>query len=337
MAKIQIYGGQARTGSIILSPYPYSKDAVENCGEMSSYITDFPALNYGTDWGDWENNNTGFIGKAVSAFGGGDISGAIPKSTPGWAKNLIAAFPKFIQTMGGSEYKPPILTDSWTQLAAQLDEKASYISFKFSLLTYPVLKKGLHVEGLRYGDTLSEALNMKSKKVSNMWEWIKFSRTAVMPEDFKIDLIGKNLEATIDNLNGEKGESGKYLIEGASDVGGGLWGATFGDSTFKEGMLRTVKGAGEIISAFAFTNKRVGYTFTFQLFDARGNIVLDSSQGVPLDFYIEDIEFEFSPHIVQLINSKGKRQGVAPEWCKINLTVSSATRVTQEQFISMCR
>ena len=337
MAKIQIYGGRARTGSIILSPY--SEEALKRCDDMSSYITDFPALNYGTDWGDWENNNTGFIGKAVSAFGGGDISGAIPSSTPGWAKNLIAAFPKFIQTMGGSGYKPPVLTDSWTQLAAQLDENASYISFKFSLLTYPVLKRGLHVEGLRYGDTLSEALNMKSKKVSNMWEWIKFSRTAVMPEDFKIGQISENLKEMAKNLNSEKGESGKYLIDGAFDIGGGLWGATFGDSTFKEGMLRTVKGAGEIISAFAFTNKRVGYTFTFKLFDANGHVVLDtnSEHGIPLDFYIDDIEFEFSPHIVQLINSKGKRQGAAPEWCKINLTVSSATRVTQEQFISMCR
>ena len=239
--------------------------------------------------------------------------------------------------MAGSSYKPPILTDSWTQLAAQLDEKSSYISLKLNLLTYPVLKKALHVEGLRYGDTLSEALNMGPMKVSNMWEWMKFSRTALMPEDFKIDQIKGNIDAVFANLNGESGDSGKLLVAGVSDIAGGMWNGTFGDSTFKDGMMQSVKGVGEIVTAFAFSNRRVGYTFTLQLFDANGDLVLDSSQGVPLDFYIEDIEFEFSPHIVQLINSKGKRQGVAPEWCKINLTVSSATRVTQEQFISMCR
>lgn len=333
MAKIQIYGGRARTGSIILSPY--SEKAVENCEAMTSYITEFPSLSYATDWGDWEDNNTGFIGKAALALGGGPLKA--PKAAPGWAQTIIKAAPKFIQMMAGSSYKPPILTDSWTQLAAQLDEKSSYISLKLNLLTYPVLKRALHVEGLRYGDTLSEALNMGHKKVSNMWEWMKFSRTVLMPEDFKIDQIKGNIDAVFANLNGESGDSGKLIVAGVSDIAGGMWNGTFGDSSFKDGMMQSVKGVGEIVTAFAFSNRRVGYTFTLQLFDANGELVLDSSQGVPLDFYIEDIEFEFSPHIVQLINSKGKRQGVAPEWCKINLTVSSATRVTQEQFISMCR
>ena len=295
-------------------------------------------MSYGTDWGDWKNSNTGFIGKAVEAFGGGNISGAIPKSTPQLARTAIEAFPKFIQIMAGSSYKPAILTDSWTQLAAQLDENASYISFKFSLLTYPVLKKTIHVEGLRYGDTLSEALNMKSKKVSNMWEWIEFARTAVMPDSFKINQITDNIGYVFENLNGEKGQTGKGLIAGGKDIFGGMYDSTLGSSSFKDGMMRTVKGAGEVIDAFAFTNSRVGYTFTMKLLDTHGNEILDSNRdGIELDFYIENIGFEFSPHVVQLIDRNGNRQGSAPEWCKIDLTISSATRVTQEQFIKMCR
>ena len=334
MAKIQIYGGRARTGSMLLEPF--SENALKDCKSVAAFLNEFPSIGDGTDWGDGENNNTGIIGKALVALGGGEL-----KRGPGIAGMILSNAPKLVQMMAGSGYKPPILTDSWTQLSAQIDEQSSYLEFKLSLLAYPVLRRGsVHVEGLRGDpDNLDQALNIGPKKTANMWDWLKLAKTAVMPEPFTTAQIKDNLASVMSNLNGESGESGKMIIEGGSKVVSGIWNGLTSDTTsLKEGAMKSVEGVGEILTGFSGVNQRVGYSFTVQIFDANGDLVIDSkAPDCPLDFYIENISFDFSPHLVQLINDQGKRRGCCPEWCRIEVTLSSSTRVSQDQIIKMCK
>ena len=342
MARIQIYGGRARTGSIILEPF--SKLAEEKLRDgklkpLAAFLSEFPKMGYGTDWGSWEENNIGFIGKAALMLGGGNAKMGGSGLTGQIVQMITSKIAPAIQMLGGANFKPPVMTDSWTQISAQLDEKMSYIDFDLELLAYPVLRKGkVHVEGLRPdSENLDQAINIGSKRCANMWDWLSLGKEAVMPEFFTTKQIENNLVGIVKNLNGKSGESGKMIIEGASKIAhvpSGLW----SDTESTESTLKgAVEGAGQILTALTGTAQRVGYSFTMQLFDCDGRRIFDSkAPDSPLDFYITNLSFDFSPHIVQLIDSNGKRTGCCPEWCKIKLALSSTTRVSPNQVIKMC-
>lgn len=328
MAKIQIYGGKARTGSILLQPF--SDDAVKRTTEVAGFLTEFPEIKYSTDWGSWEDSNNAFVGSIVSALGGGK-----PASGRGIAGVILGNAPTLIQALAGSGYVPPILTDKWTQLAAQLNKDGSVISLQIKMLAYPVNRgSGVHVEGLR-GDpeNLDQALNLRYMKSTNMWDWIKLGKEAMMPVAFTTQQISNNLGAIVDNLNGEKGTSGKMIIEGAGKIKDTI----FGDGNFKERAKRGVSGLGDIMTGLVSANQRSGFSYTVQIFDADGNSMFNSKRpSDPLDFYITGMNLDFSPHIVRLIDSRGNKMGVSPEWCKIELTLTSSCRASLEQISKMC-
>lgn len=343
MAKIQVYGGRARTGSIVIEPF--SKTALDKRDQgklkssMTAFLNEFPKMSYGTDWGkSWEDNNLGYIGQAAVLLGGGEahfgsgILGSIVSAIGGKISPMI-------QMMAGSSFKPPVLTDSWTQLSAQLDEAKSNIEFSVEMLAYPVLRNGyVHVEGLR-GDpeNLDQALNIGPRKCSSMWDWVNLGREALMPDEFSSERIKSNLAGVVNNMNGQSGTSGKLVIGGVDKAWSGLTGMVFGDKSIQDGGNGIIEGIGEALTGLTGVSQRVGYTFTVQIFDCDGNKIFNSkAPDCPLDFFITDLGFDFSPHLVQLIDDKGMRNGSCPEWCKISMTLSSSTRVSPNQVIKMC-
>lgn len=340
MAKIQIYGGRARTGSILIQPF--SEEAKKSCVETAAFISGFPKMAYGTDWGkDWEDNNLGFIGKSAMLLGGGEVGGfgsGIVAQITGMITSKISPM---IQMLAGPDFKPPIMSDSWTQLSAQLDEAKSYIDFDLELTAFPVTRRGsVHVEGLQ-GDpeNLNQALNMGSIECSNMWDWLELGRVASMPEHFSSAQIKDNLVSMMNNLNGESGASGKMIIDGLDQARSSLWTGVTGSwdkASIESAGKGVVQGIGTALTGLSGANKRIGYSFTVQIFDCDGKRVFNSKNGFPLDFYMTGLSFDFSPHLVRLVDSQGARRGTCPEWCKISMRLSSSTRVTPNQIISMC-
>lgn len=370
MATIEIYGGRTRTGAILLEPF--SDKAVKECGDFAAFLTEYPKIDYETDWGSWEDSNVGIVGDVVSSLGGGIKAGGKAAGAFGVkgikTKILNMIFNnagKFIQLLGGSSFEPPILTDSWTQLAAQLpdDVDKAGIKFDFKIVAYPVTKRGVHVEGLRPDSTnLNQVLNLytseRTIRCANMWEWLNLGKIAGMPEKFSVSRISENLVGIKDNLNGETGQAGKQIIEGftgmlpslknvASEVSP-LYGMVSKvtsafeseeEKAAKEAAkpMDLIKGISKIALGLSGIGQRIGYSFTVQLFDSDGNLIFNSKRSsCPLDFYISDLKLDFSPHLVKLVNSQGKRVGACPEWCKIELSLSSSTVVSPSQIVSMC-
>lgn len=319
---IQIWGGRPKQGAIKITPF--SKDAIADLpGPYFGYLLKFPTFKYGTDWGTWDQSNSEWISSKISSFaGGGD-------SIPG----------KLVQMLGGDYYKPPILTDEWTQLAAQLGKEA-YLDFDIDILAYPVIpkpKSGAHVEGLRYDrDNLLQVLRIGKDNASSMWDWIELGKRAMMPSRFSSKIIMDNIGAIKNNL---ATNNGKLILSGVEKLGSVVKAMNpSSDTTFGEAAKNSLVGLEEIIQGATGAGSRIGHTFTLEIVDVDGNHLINSNAPTaPVDFYIERLDLEFSSHLVKIIDSNGRRMGSCPEYCKVSAKLTSVTKVSPEQVTKMCR
>ena len=315
--EIELWGGQnAKQG--VLTIYPLSDEAKETCVNMSGYIKEFPKVSYATDWGDWDSSNSQWITSKIKTIAGGD------ESVPG----------KIVQMLGGQYYKPPILTDKWTQIASQLSDDA-YIKFDFEILAYPTIPKssvGAHVEGLRYDrDNMYPAITYHDEKLSSMWDWVNLGKTAMMPATaFSTGIVKDNIAAMKKNL---EEDNGKLILGGIKDVGSAAVGVF---SDFNESAKKGLDGLEKVAAGVMGVGQRLGHTFCMSVTDSNGARFIDSRKpSMYVDFYIKKLNFEFSPHIVRIIDGNGKRVGACPEYCKIEMSLESVTKVSPSQMIDM--
>lgn len=315
--EIELWGGQnAKQG--VLTIYPLSDEAKATCVNMSGYIKEFPKVSYATDWGDWDSSNSQWITSKIKTIAGGD------ESVPG----------KIVQMLGGQYYKPPILTDKWTQIAAQLSDDA-YIKFDFEILAYPTIPKssvGAHVEGLRYDrDNMYPAITYHDEKLSSMWDWMNLGKTAMMPATaFSTGIVKDNIAAMKKNL---EEDNGKLILGGIKDVGSAAVGVF---SDFNEAAKKGLDGLEKVAAGVMGVGQRLGHTFCMSVTDPNGAKFIDSRKpSMYVDFYIKKLTFEFSPHIVRIIDGNGKRVGACPEYCKIEMSLESVTKVSPSQMIDM--
>lgn len=320
MSLIEIWGGRARTGTVRIEPF--SDLASKECKRMTAYLQKFPQISYSTKWGDWDHSNSEFFCEKIASLGGGR------DNIPG----------KIIQMLGGPYYKPPIMTDKWTQLTAELDDAGAYMNIDLELIAFPLInsvKNGSHIEGLR-GDpeNLYYAINHRGKALNGMWDWLKLGKVAMMPEKFKTEYILNNLAAIKDNLSTD---NGKKIIDGAKDTGRAAMSVFSGENDIVEATSDAMHGIEKMTEGFTGVSSRIGHTFTVQILDTDDKPLINSkAPDCPLDFYISSMELDFSPHIVRIVNSVGKKLGACPEYCKINIQLTSVTKVTPDQMVKMC-
>ena len=322
-SEIEIWGGRPRQGLVEIDAF--SDDAKKDVPDTyRAYITKFPEFSYGTDWGSWDDSNSGWITKKLKTLAGGD------DSIPG----------NIVKMLGGPYYKPPILTDKWTQLAAQLSDDA-YVKFDMEMIAYPVIdtgKNGAHVEGLRYDNkNLYNILTFHGKKLNNMWDWLNLGKKALMPSTkFSTDMLLGNLGAIQKNL---AGKNGNLIIGGAGAVGDAIAGVFTGNGSFGENASKGVAGIEDILKGLISVGARLGHTFLMKMYDNDGRVLFNSSAPqYPVDFYISGLEFEFSPHLLKIVNADGtKRMGACPEYCKIKMTIESVTMLSPSQINDMCK
>lgn len=317
--EIVLWDNSPRQG--VLRIEPLSNEARELVdAPLLAYIKEFPSFRYGTSWGDWDKSNSSWIASKIKTFaGGGD---QIPA--------------QIVQMLGGSEYKPPVLTDKWTQLTAELGD--AYLDFEFTLIAYPVIPDGVdgaHVEGLRYdGDNMMEVLTFHGNKMSNYWNWLDLGKKCMMPrKEFSSRILKDNIDGIRTNL---AGDNGKKILNGIGNLAHGADGLFKSDVTMSQSLQRGVRGLNDIVDGVMGVGSRLGSTFLFQVWDDDGKILWNSkAPALPLDFYIEDLSFKFSPHILSIVNSKGKRVGSCPEYCEIKIKMTSVTKASPEQIQAM--
>lgn len=314
--EIEIWGGEnAKLG--VLTIYPLSDEAKETCVNMSGYIKEFPKVSYATDWGDWDKSNSQWITDKIKTIAGGD------ESVPG----------RIVQMLGGQYYKPPILTDKWTQLAAQLSD--AYLKFDFEILSYPTIPKssvGAHVEGLRYDrGNMSPAITYHDEKLSSMWDWLNLGKTAMMPSAaFSTGVVKDNIAAIKKNLTED---NGKLILGGVKDVGSAAVGVF---SDFNQSAKKGLDGLEKVAAGVMGVGQRLGHTFCMSVTDPNGAKFIDSRKpSMYVDFYIKKLSCEFSPHLVRIIDDNGNRVGACPEYCKVELSMESVTKVSPSQMIDM--
>lgn len=287
---------------------------------LLAYIKEFPAFTYSTSWGDWDKSNSSWISSKIKTFAGGGES--IPA--------------RVVQMLGGSEYKPPILSDKWTQLSAELGD--SYLNFEFTLIAYPSIHDGIdgsHVEGLRYDrDNMMDVLSFHGNEISNYWDWLKLGKLCMMPiKEFSTHILVDNIDGIKTNLSGD---NGKKVLNGLGNVAHSADGLFKSDVTLSQSLTRGVRGLNEIVDGVMGVGSRLGSTFTFQVWDDSGKILWNTkAPSLPLDFYVENLSFKFSPHILNIVNKKGKRVGSCPEYCEIGVKLTSVTKASPEQIQSM--
>lgn len=326
---IDVWGG--RTRQAILELFPFSLEAlgekngqdVESlkCSPMYAYIKEFPQIEYESDWGSWDNSNTAFVTNKLATFGG--------------AGDSIPA--RIVQMLAGPNYQPPITTDKWTQLTAQLSGGA-YMTLSMDVIAYPVFKSSKkHVEGLRYdSDNLNRILNIGKKRTSSIYDWLSLGQRAMMPEQFSTKIVKDNVLGIKENLTGE-GTSGKAILAGAHKMAHVVDGLIPGnDVSFQEAVANGVYGLETFVRGVCGTHQRFGHTFTLRIRDDDTKIVMDSTKPKsPVDFYIENLKFRFSPHLVRIVDENGKRVGITPEYATINISLKSACAVSREQMMQM--
>jgi hypothetical protein len=334
---INIWGGRAREGLLYLEPFSdqASDPEKDHMTPMIAYLTKFPTMSYGTDWGDWEHSNTEFVSSKIQGLaGGGKISAG--KSNRGISTDFIAL-------LAGSGYKNPILTDQWTQTIAQNGDKC-YINLDLELVAFPVIRPGTgsHVEGMRYdSDNMDAVLNVKydgkTRRVNSFWDWLKFGKTAMMPiEKFSSSVVAENLNAIYNNMNGPNGKMVKHGLHSMAHFIDGFIPSS--KTTISDSMRDTIKGAEEVAKGLAINGTRIGHTFTVQLFDCNRKKLLNSkAPACPIDFYVTNLKFKFSPKVVKIIDDNGKRKGAGPEWCEISMTLTSVTMLSIDQVLDMCK
>lgn len=323
-SEIEIWGGRPRQGLVRLDPN--SEEALNDVKKpFMAYITKFPEFSYATDWGDWDKSNSEWITSKIKTLAGGN-------------DNLVG---NIVKMLGGPYYKPPILTDKWTQLAAQLAD--SYVKFDFELIAFPVIdsgKEGAHVEGLRYDNqNLYNVLTFNGLKLNDMWDWLKLGKTASMPKTkFSTDVLMGNIGAISKNLD-PSSENGKLILGGAGAIGEAIGGVFDSSKTYGESAGLAMSGVENILRGLTSSETRLGHTFTLKVYDTNGVPLFDTlAPKNPVDFYITSMEFDFSPHILKIVNANGsKRLGSCPEYCKIKLTLESAALLSPEQIREMCK
>lgn len=326
---IQIWGGRARQGSITLMPFSDSAVAA-GIAPLTAYIADFPQISYSTDWGDWDNSNAAFVTSTIRTLAGDTESSGGPKAM----KAIRTPYGKVIQALGGDLYRPPIMTDKWTQLVAQIPADA-YMSISLKLHAFPVTPQGssTHVDGLRYDteNPISSAMKIGGVKTSSMWDWISLGKTAMMPDKFSSSTVVENLQAVKSNLTSS---NGKMMLQGASKIAH-VVDVVSGDVN---ALPRALEGVSDVLTGATGARSRIGMTFGFKIRDTDQNSVMDTDKPrVPVDFFIESLSFKFSPHVVQLTSDRdGKRVGAVPEHCEIDLKLSSATKLSTDQVVEMC-
>lgn len=305
----------------VLRIEPLSDEAKENLNApLLAYIKEFPRFSYGTDWGNWDASNSQWITDKLKTFAGGD------DSIPG----------QIVQMLGGPYYNPPIMTDKWTQLSAQLSKDA-YLDFEFELVAYPVIRGGVngaHVEGLRHDrDNMSEVLSFHGYEMSNFWDWLELGKKCMMPSKFSTKILKDNIDGIVDNM---KGDNGRKILNGLGNVAHSADGLFKSDVTLGQSTMRGLRGLNEIVDGVMGVGSRLGSTFCFQVYDDDGKILWNSkAPSLPLDFYIENLSFKFSPHVLNIVNSKGKRVGSCPEYCVIKVKMTSVTKASPEQIQMM--
>lgn len=329
--EIHIYGGRARRGSISL--VPISEEAREILGEnkyYTAFLSEFPEIKYSTKWGEWDKSNSAFIASKIATFAGaGD-------SIPG----------KIVRMLAGDKYVPPILTDKWTQLSASLDDDGAYIELDLSLIAYPIINNEIHVEGLRKdGENLYEIV----QETTSMFKWLELGKKCMMPKvPFSATMITDNIKSVMTAFH-DKDSSGKYVLNdrgkqtlsGIKQLGSGIINlepskAIEGGETAFQGVIgvnTNNKGVKDWIG------NRIGSSFGVIIRDTDNSSLLNSiTECIPVfDFFIKDMKFKFSPHIVRIMNSQHKRIGCCPEFVEIDMSLQSVCKVLPSQIVDMCK
>jgi hypothetical protein len=326
---IDIWGGRSRQPILELFPFSLESLGEKNgtqieslrCSPMCAYIKEFPKIEYGTSWGEWDKSNTAFVTNKITTFGG--------------AGDSIPA--RIVQMLAGPNYQPPITTDKWTQLTAQLSDDA-YMKLSAEIVAFPLFKGTTkHVEGLRYdSDNLSRATNIGAKRTSSLYDWLSLGQRAMMPEPFSTKIIKDNVMGIKENIFGE-GTSGKAILSGAHDMAHVIDGLIPGNGIdFQDAVAKGVYGLETFVRGVCGTHQRFGHTFTLRIRDDDTNLFIDSTKPKsPVDFYITELKFKFSQHLVKIVDENGKRKGVAPEWAVINISFKSACAVSRDQMMQM--
>lgn len=328
--EIHIYGGRARRGSIAL--FPMSKEAREQLDGIkyyNAYLSEFPEIKYSTNWGDWDKSNSAYIANKIAAFAGaGD-------SIPG----------KIVRMLAGDNYVPPILTDKWTQLSASLADGA-YIELDLSLIAYPIISNDIFVEGLRKdSENLVEIVN----ETTSMFKWLELGKKCMMPKKaFSTGVIKDNVKAVMTAFN-DKDADGKYVlnargkqtVDGLKELGGGILNLQPGE------MLKGGEKAFQGVIGVNTDNNgiqdwignRIGSSFGVVIRDTDNSYLLNTVTGCTpvFDFFIKDMKFKFSPHVVRIMNKDRKRVGCCPEFCEIQMSLQSVCKVLPSQIVKMCK
>jgi hypothetical protein len=139
-----------------------------------------------------------------------------------------------------------------------------------------------------------------------------------------------------ENIFGE-GTSGKAILSGAHDMAHVIDGLIPGNGIdFQDAVAKGVYGLETFVRGVCGTHQRFGHTFTLRIRDDNTNLFIDSTKPKsPVDFYITELKFKFSQHLVKIVDDKGKRKGVAPEWAVINISFKSACAVSRDQMMQM--
>ena len=326
---IDVWGGRARQG--IFELYPFSLDALgesrdksqsTKCTPMFAFLNKFPTISYSTDWGNWDESNTAFVTKSLKTFGGGGES--IPA--------------RIVQMLAGPNYQPPITSDKWTQLTAQLSDQGAYMKLDLELIAYPIFKTtSYHVEGLRYDSSnLGRILENGRNRMNSIYDWLSLGQKAMMPKQFSTKFIKDNVLGMKENLTGE-GTSGKAILAGAHKMAHVVDGIIPGNEiSFQDAVANGVAGLETFVRGVCGTHQRYGHTFTCRIRNDDRKIYIDSNKPkAPVDFYIENMSFKFSPHLVKIVDHNGNRKGITPEYALINISLKSVCAVSREQFMEM--
>ena len=321
--EIHIYGGRARRGSITLIPLSTEARELVGGNRYTAFLKEFPDIKYSTLWGDWDKSNSAYIAGKIATFAGaGD-------GIPG----------KLVRMLAGDRYVPPILTDKWTQLSASLDEEGAYIQLDLSIIVYPIINNVVHVEGLRKD---SSNLIEIVQDTTSMFKWLELGKKCMMPKvPFSTKVLADNVKAVLttfhdkdSNGNFVLNDRGKKTVAGLKKLGGGI---------IDLEPMTALRGAEEAFTQIVGIGindelgQRIGSSFGVIIRDTDNIPLLNSADGCnpPLDFFIKEMEFEFSPHVVRIMKN-GKRCGCCPEFCEVKLSLQSVCKVLPTQIVNMC-
>lgn len=318
---IHVWGGKPRAayvelfGNVVESEDPdVSRWSIKNT--YRAWLKEIPEIQYRTDWGNWEESNCSFVASKIRTLaGGGESTGA-----------------RIMQMIAGSAYKPPILTDQWTQRVATITDEA-YIGFDLELVALPPYNST--VEGLKQdSNNLSELLKIKgSGAVSNMQDWLGLAKLALMPrhsfgwktaiEGMKSAISGATDSGRLDRI----GSGATMILGGAKDV---LLGDENGERI--PGVKKAVYGLEKVISAATAVDSIIGPTFRMNIRDPAGVPMLT---GGEIPFCIDEMSFKYSPRLIKMYNEAHERIGCVPEFCEIKISIKSLYKLSSDRISKM--